>query len=115
MDIVVSAGSLRGVLILGPLDGGPPRDVPGSRPEDRPVAFSKDGQSLWAFRRGEIPAPVLRIDVLTGRRETWKTLWPRDPTGVYSIIHFKITPTGHAYFYSYAGTLSQLYLVRGLQ
>jgi eukaryotic-like serine/threonine-protein kinase len=102
-------------ISLWPLDGGAPHDLPSSHPEDRPVAFSKDGQFLWVFRRGEIPAPVLRVDVRTGRREVWKTLWPPDPAGVYSIMNFNITPTGHAYFYSYAGTLSQLYLVRGLK
>jgi serine/threonine protein kinase len=100
---------------LWPLNGGPPRDVPGSEAGDRPVAWTADGRSLWMFRRGEVPAPVYRLDTTTGRRELWKNLVPPDPAGVYSIIEFRITPSGDAYFYSYTRLLSQLYLVRGLK
>jgi dipeptidyl aminopeptidase/acylaminoacyl peptidase len=100
---------------LWPMDGGPSRDLPGSQPDDRPVAFTADGQAVWVFHRGEVPAQVLLVDVDTGRRTVWKTLWPPDPAGVYSITRFKVTPGGNAYFYSYASTLSQLYLVRGLK
>jgi hypothetical protein len=57
---------------------------------------------------------VFRLDIETGRRELWRTLVPPDAAGVYSIIEFRITPSGHAYFYSYARLLSQLFLVSGL-
>jgi eukaryotic-like serine/threonine-protein kinase len=102
-------------MSLWSVDGGSRRNVPNSEPEDRPVAFSEDGQWLWVFQRGKVPAEVLRVNIETGRRVPWKTLWPADPAGVYSITRFKVTPAGHAYFYSYAGALSQLYLVRGLK
>ena len=102
-------------ISLWPVTGGPPRTVEGSQPGDRPVAWSADGRSLWLFRRGEVPAYVFRLDIATGRRLLWKTLVPPDAAGVYSIIEFEITPTGHAYFYSYTRLLSQLYLVRGLK
>ena len=39
---------------------------------------------------------------------------PPDAAGVYSIIEFCITPTGHSYFYSYTRLLSQFFLVTGL-
>ena len=42
-------------------------------------------------------------------------LVPPDAAGVYSIIEFQITPSGHAYAYGYTRLLSQLYLVRGLK
>jgi hypothetical protein len=100
---------------LWPLDGGPAQPLTGSQPQDRPVAFTADGRALWVFRRGEVPAPVFRVSLQGSSRELWKTLWPPDPAGVYSIINFKITPRGDTYFYSYAGVLSQLYLVRGLR
>jgi eukaryotic-like serine/threonine-protein kinase len=100
---------------LWPVEGGPPVGVPGSEPDDRPVGFSADGQHLWVFQRGEVPARVFRVDILSGRRELSRSLSPLDPAGVYSILNFKITPSGNAYFYSYAGVLSQLYLVRGLK
>ena len=61
------------------------------------------------------PAEIFQLDVATGRRHLWKTLIPPDPAGVYSIIEFQVTPTGHAYVYSYTRLLSQLFLVRGLK
>jgi dipeptidyl aminopeptidase/acylaminoacyl peptidase len=102
-------------ISLWPVAGGPPRPVQGSRPGERPVTWSADGRSLWLFRRGEVPAHVFRLDISTGRRQLWKTIVPADTAGVYSITQFWITPSAHAYFYSYTRLLSQLYLVRGLK
>jgi eukaryotic-like serine/threonine-protein kinase len=102
-------------ISIWPVAGGPSRPVPGSQPDDRPVGWSADGQSLWLFRRGEVPAHVYQLDISTGRRHLWKTLLPPDPVGVYSIIEFSVTPSGHAYFYSYTRLLSQLYLARNLK
>jgi hypothetical protein len=89
--------------------------VQGSQPGDRPVEWSADGRSLWVFRRGEVPTNVFRLDIATGRRQLWKTLIPPDAAGVYSIIEFRVTPSGHSYFYSYTRLLSQLFLVAGLK
>jgi hypothetical protein len=58
---------------------------------------------------------VIRLDIETGNRQIWKTLVPADPTGVYSVTEFAITPSGSAYYYSYKRLLSQLYQVRGLR
>ena len=91
------------------------RELPGSLPGDRPVRFSSDGRSLWVFRRGEVPTHVYRLEIDGGDRKLWKTLVPPDAAGVYSIDEFKVTPSGHAYFYSYRRTLSELYEVRGLR
>jgi len=89
--------------------------VSGPQPGERPVAWSEDGQSLWLFRRGEVPAHVYRLDIASGRRELWKTLIPSDSAGVYSILYFQVTPDGRAYAYSYMRLLSQLYLAKGLK
>ena len=89
--------------------------VPGSSSDDRPVAFSADGKSLWLFRRGEVPAHIDRLDIASGERRPWKELIPPEIAGVYSIIELTITPDGQSYFYSYTRLLSQLYLVRGLK
>jgi eukaryotic-like serine/threonine-protein kinase len=107
-------GSREEEVTLWPVAGGPPRPLPGSQPGDRPVVWSDDAQSLWMYRQGEVPAPVYKLDIATGRRELWKNLMPPDPAGVYLITQFRITPSGSAYAYTYARLLSQLYLVRGL-
>ena len=102
-------------ISLWPVAGGAPSPVKGSLVGDRPVAWSRDGQSLWLFRRSEVPGQVIKLDINTGRRHLWKTLVPPDAAGVYSIIQFQVTPTGHAYAYTYARVLSQLYQVHGLK
>jgi hypothetical protein len=110
----VAAVSNQGISIW-PVAGGDARPVPGSQPGDRPVAWSTDGASLWLFRRGQVPAPIYRLELATGRRHLWKTLVPPDPAGVYSIDEFKITPGADAYFYSYRRVISELYVVAGVR
>jgi Tol biopolymer transport system component len=102
-------------ISIWPVAGGAPRMVPGSQPGDRPVGWHADGRSLWIFRRGEIPAPVIQLDIESGRRQLWKMLAAADPVGIYSITEFAITADGGSYFYSYRRGLSQLYLVNGLE
>jgi hypothetical protein len=79
------------------------------------VSWSSDGRSLWIFRRGELPAAITRLEIATGARLLWKKLVPPDAAGVYSIDEVRITPSGHAYFYSYRRALSELYEARGLR
>ena len=102
-------------ILLWPIGGGDSRPVPGSRKGDRPVAFTTDGRGLWIFRRGEVPAEIVKLDIATGRRDIFTTLTPADVGGVYSITEFAISPDGLAYFYSYRRVLSQLFLARGLK
>ena len=111
MAVVADQGKEISIM---PIDGGPARLIPGTDSHDRPVAWSIDRKSLWVFRRGEVPAPVYLIDIATGKRTLWKMLTPLDATGVYTIGEFSVTPTAHAYAYSYTRLVSQLYLVRGL-
>ena len=102
-----------GISII-PMDGGPSSMVPGSQRGDRPVAWTDDGKALWIFRRSEVPAQVIRLDIATGNRQIWKTL-PSDVTGLYSVTEFAITPSGSAYYYSYKRLLSELYQAKGLR
>ena len=111
---VLAAITPRGIS-LWPVEGGPSRAVPGSQPGDRPVNWSSDGKSLWIFRRGEVPTQIDRLEIASGKRTPWKTLVPPDAAGVNSIDEFKVTRSGHSYFYSYRRTLSELYEVRGLR
>ena len=99
---------------IWPLDGKPATVVPGTE-DERPIAFSQDGKSLWLFRRGVIPGMVYTVDIATGRHELQRPLNPPDTAGVYSILEFAITPDGKAYAYSYTRVLSELYLAKGLK
>jgi tRNA A-37 threonylcarbamoyl transferase component Bud32 len=111
---LAAVGAERGIS-LWPVSGGAAREIKGSQPGDRPVSWTSDGKGLWVFRRGEIPGHVYQLDIETGARKLHETLVPPDAAGVYSLDDLKITPSGHARFYSYRRTLSELYEVAGLR
>jgi hypothetical protein len=113
--LIAAIGDSQPGISLWPVDGGPPTMVPGSQKGDRPVAWTLDDRFLWIFRRAEVPAPVIRLEIATGRRETLKTLLTSDVAGVDSVTEFAITPNGDTYFYGYTRLLSQLFVVRGIK
>jgi Tol biopolymer transport system component len=104
-----------GKISLYPVDGGPPRPIPGLAGTDEPIGWAEDGRSLFAYRRGELPAHVVRVDVATGHRTPWRDLMPPDPAGITGVIRTRITPDGKSYAYSYYRLLSELYVAEGLK
>ncbi|HEX7613855.1 MAG TPA: protein kinase [Thermoanaerobaculia bacterium] len=112
--IVVGQGPDR--LFYGyPLEGGDPEYVPGLVAEDRPIRFSPDGRALYAYRRGELPARVIRLDLATGEKVTSHELMPADPAGVVEVVSVALTPDVSSYAYSYHRILSDLFLVEGIR
>ncbi len=112
--IVVGQGPDR--LFYGyPLAGGDPEYVPGLVAEDRPIRFSPDGGSLYAYRRGELPARVIRLDLATGEKAVSHELMPADPAGVVEVVSVALTPDVSSYAYSYHRILSDLFLVEGIR
>ena len=55
-DLLVAARSPENQIVLCPVDGGPPRPVPGLSGYFVPVQWSADGRSVYVFRMGELPA-----------------------------------------------------------
>ena len=98
-----------------PVAGGDRRSVPGTADGDVAIGWTADGRNAFVFRRGEIPVRVFRVDVATGRRQLWRTLTPPDPAGVGSISSVLATPDGRTVIYSYEQTLTDLYLIQGLE
>ena len=102
-------------MAIFPMDGGSARPVPGALEGEYPLRFASDGRSLYAWKRGEVPARISRIEIDTGRREVWKDLLPADPAGVERISNVLITADGKGYVYCYARLLSDLFIVEGLK
>jgi len=98
-----------------PIPSGDARPIKGMEPGEVPVGWSTDGRSLYAYRGGDLPAKVYRVDLATGNRTLWKQLMPPDPAGVEFVGPVLPTPDGKAYVYGYRRLLSDLYLVEGLQ
>ncbi len=101
--------------MLFPVDGGTPRPIPGVADGEFPLRFSPDGRSIFAWKRGEIPARVQRVDIESGHREIWKELLPVDPSGVERISNVVVSADGKGYAYCYARLLSDLFVVEGLK
>ena len=102
----------RGLLVE--LEAGRARPIAGLSEGDIPLRFSADGRSLYVWKR-DLPAPVHRIDLASGRSERWKELMPVDPAGVERISNVVVTPDGKFYAYTYARQLTDLFVVEGLK
>ncbi len=50
-----------------------------------------DGRFLYVFRRRDIPVQISKLDVATGKKESWKELMPGDGAGIVDIA--PIIPT----------------------
>jgi eukaryotic-like serine/threonine-protein kinase len=112
---LVAARDAEGRTALYPVQGTGPRPIPELDEGDHPFAWSEDGRSLYAFRHGEVPCIVYRIDLATRRKEVWKVLAPSDLTGVQHIGRVQITPDAKSYAYGHIRQLSELYLVDGVK
>ncbi len=100
---------------LYPVAGGEPQKVKGFNPGELPITFSSDGESVYLYQPGELPARVFRLDLRTGQRTLWRQLMPADPAGVETIGPILLTPDTKMCVYGYQRALSDLYLVEGLK
>ena len=94
---------------------GEARRILGMMAGDLPISWSGDGQDLFVYHYGDVPANVERLELATGHRRAWKRLVPLDPAGVHLIDHIAITPDAHAYVYGHRRVLSDLFIVEGLK
>jgi eukaryotic-like serine/threonine-protein kinase len=113
-DLVAAVGPV-GKILLYPVSGGAPRELPGTMEGDAPVQWSTDDASLFVVEREKLPAPVFRIDLSSGDRKLWNELIPSDPAGVNVLLTARMTPDGKSYAYSYGQVLSEMSLVDGLK
>ena len=112
---VAAAQGPDGLFYGFPIEGGDPEFLPGLAAEDRPIRFSPDGKFLYAYRRGELPAHVIRLDLATGEKHASQELMPPDAAGVVEIVSVVLTPDVASYAYSYHRILSDLFLGEGLR
>jgi hypothetical protein len=103
-------------LMLIPVEGGEPRPVPGVERREAPVGWSADQRLLYVFGYPlELPGRIHQIDLVTGRRELWREIEPRDLAAFAGFSNFILTPDQKSYAYSVDRSPSTLYLVEGLK
>jgi Tol biopolymer transport system component len=102
-------------IVICRLDGSKPRLLSAAAAGEIPIVWSADGRSVYVYRRNELPARIVRVDVETGRREVWKDIAPADRTGLDRIDTIRMTPDGRAYAYGYTRILGSLQVVKNLR
>ena len=94
---------------------GSPRPLPLLTAQDEPLQWSPDAGYLYVRRRDSWPPAVDRIDMSTGRRAAWRTVFPADPVGIDNVLRILITPDGTSYCHDYARLLTNLFVVDGVR
>jgi len=102
-------------VYLFPVNGGEPKLVPNLQPFEMVSGWTGDGRAVYVMARGQVPAQVYLVDLVSGRRTLWKSMEPADSAGIDTIGRVTVSADGKAYVYSYVRTLSDLYLVQGLK
>jgi eukaryotic-like serine/threonine-protein kinase len=101
-------------LAVYPLNGGEPRRVPGLEEDDRVIRWGPDGRSLYVYRPRERPLKLFKLNIATGQKEPGKEIVPADLAGIRGPVNVLITPDGRGYIYAFTRSLTDLYLVTGL-
>jgi DNA-binding winged helix-turn-helix (wHTH) protein len=113
--VLARAAGVSGRWQLHPVEGGAARPTPLS-PQERPLVFAPDGQSLFLVKPWDAaPMVIERLDLVTGARERSREITAADPAGVTRLMPPVMTPDGRYYAYSVHRILSELYLVGGLR
>ena len=111
------AGPCGKLSCLYPIDGGgEPLPIAGTEGcSCNVLGWSPDGKMYLRDAKRTPPTRVLRVDLKTGERETWRELEPPERSGIVGVGNISLTPDGRAYAYNYARQLSDLYVVAGLE
>jgi eukaryotic-like serine/threonine-protein kinase len=109
LQIVVQ--SVRGLEVF-PSEGGEAHVIPGTA-DDTVVRWAPDGKALFVGRSWEVPESLERLDVMTGRREPFRTFGPPDLTGAVGVISIAISDDLKVYAYGTRRMHSHLFIVDG--
>jgi hypothetical protein len=113
-QVVIGSDLSGGLPSFYPLDGGPPRPIPGLLPGES-YRWSGDPHSLYVYQFRLMPVKVYRLNVLNGGRQFVREIHPTDVIGLCDMSHVLFSADGSAFVFSYTRMLSELYLVKGLQ
>ncbi len=98
-----------------PTAGGAPHPIPDLEPGFIPIQWSQDSSSVYVYLRGQVPAKVFKVNLVTGKKTFIQELQPATNTGVANIAPVVVTRDGSRFAYSYYQVSSVLYLISGLR
>jgi serine/threonine protein kinase/Tol biopolymer transport system component len=114
----VAAFATEGGPVLVSVSGGELRPIEGLLPGEQPIAWTRDGKSLFVAEYApgvKIGLRIVRFDLASRKRALWKELRPADPAGARIAYMPVIAQDGDVYFYTVLRGLNNLYLVEGLR
>jgi hypothetical protein len=106
-----------GRLVMFGLDGVSLASVAVSHRELRYqlLRWTSDGRAVYAYRIGDWPGQILRVDLQTGAETVARKLVPPDLAGVWRIHPVVVTADGSHYAYGVTQNLQDLYIYDGLR
>jgi Tol biopolymer transport system component len=106
----------QGRIWVHPLNGsGKPQAITNLVPGDRPIRWDAEGRGFYVFRDAELPTVVYHVDADSGRKEQVAVLAPADLAGVRRLSGLQTTPDARLFAYSYAQSLSDLFLLEDVR
>ena len=102
-----------GQFYIQSLAGGLPQPIKGLAKDERPIGWGREPHSIF-IRNRTLQVVVSRLDLATGARKQVFTYTPGDASGLMQ-IRIWTPPSGSIFALSYVRTLSNLYLVEGVQ
>jgi Tol biopolymer transport system component/tRNA A-37 threonylcarbamoyl transferase component Bud32 len=100
-------------MVLVPLNGGAPKDLPMIQPGEFLSHWSSDGQSIFISTRGSLQTggQITKVNLTSGKREVIKTVLPADRAGFQAFDGQFVSADGQTIVFSYTRVLSTLYIL----
>jgi serine/threonine protein kinase len=111
---IIRAGAAAEAAVY-PIDGGPPRVIPGIEPGFLSFQWSEDSTSIYGYHPGHVPTEIFKVDIVTGKKTPVQELSPDVTAGVVNVFPVVATRDGARFAYSYSQVKSVLYMISGLK
>jgi len=113
---LVAVTTSDGTYGIWSLEDGSFRAIPGWDPQLFVAGWATDQTSLYAApKHRSSTTEVFRVNIQTGKKESWKTFGEHIGSGISGISPPLFSDDGSAYAYIYSQVLSVAYVVRGLK
>jgi|HubBroStandDraft_5_1064220.scaffolds.fasta_scaffold20590_2 Tol biopolymer transport system component/tRNA A-37 threonylcarbamoyl transferase component Bud32 len=102
-----------GSVVLFPIEGGTPKELPMIKHNEYSAAWSTDGKSVFVASRGSVQngSDFYKVNLETGKRDLVKTIMPADRSGFQAFDGQFISSDGSVIAFSYTRILSTLYIL----
>ena len=99
-----------------PIAGGAGTPLAGALPGDEPLAWGRDGDSIWVLNRVTTPAQIFRVELRSGHRSHWRDIPYPDPASIEpETLRVVMSADGSRFVYGYQKHLTELYVAEGLR